>query len=304
MFNCFQKSENETLYIIVPYFNFIGFESRRQLFVQFISEFQIQKEIKILVVEMDGPTPLPPLKVWKHIHVPMTNYLWVKENLINIGSVHLPDSWKYIAWIDADISFLNSNWIEDTITCLQFYDMVQLFQSALNLGPNGECVKVDKGFGYMHTGSGTKYSGTDKYGHWHPGYAWACTRFCWNTMGGLIDWAVLGSGDRHVAMAMAGIVHMSYPRGIHTSYSKLLDDFQIRCENLKLGYVQGTIVHRWHGSLENRKYKERWQILTSHLYNPAKDIEFTEEGVIKFTQQGKRMERDIMKYFMNRNEDD
>ena len=106
-----------------------------------------------------------------------------------------------------------------------------------------------------------------------------------------------------MAMAMAGIVDMSYPRGIHATYKKLLDEFECRCEHLKLGYVHGTIVHKWHGSLENRKYKERWQIIVGHMYNPSKDIEFTEEGVIKFTPFGNRMEKDIMKYFLERKED-
>ena len=304
MFNCFRRNtEDETLYIIVPYFNFIGFETRRHLFIQFISEIKFKKGIKILVVEMDGPSPLPCLNVWKHVHVPMTNYIWVKENLINFGSKFLPKTWKYIAWVDADISFLNSNWIEDTLTCLQFYDMVQLFQSAINLGPNGECVKVDKGFGYMHGASGTKFTKTDKYGFWHPGYAWACTRKCWYTLGGLIDWAILGSADRHMAMAMIGLVDLSGPGTITQSYKKLLNEFQIRCEDLKLGYVHGSIVHHWHGSLENRKYKERWQILTDSKFDPTKDIQINKQGLIEFTESGKRIENEIKKYFIERMED-
>jgi hypothetical protein len=303
MFNCFSTKEDETLYIIVPYFNFIGFETRRQLFIQFISEIQFKKGIKILVVEMDGPAPLPSLKVWKHVHAPMTNYIWVKENLINFGSKFIPETWKYLSWVDADISFLNSNWVEDTITCLQFYDLVQLFQSGINLGPNGQCVKVDKGFGYMHSASGTQFTKTDKYGYWHPGYGWACTRKWWLTVGGLIDWAILGSADRHMAMAMIGLVDISAPITIHTNYKKLLDEFQIRCEDLKLGYVQGTIVHHWHGSLENRKYKERWKILTDNKFDPKTDIQVNEHGLIEYTESGKRIENEIEKYFIDRKED-
>jgi len=303
MFKCLGTTEDETLYMIVPYFNFIGFETRRHLFIQFIYEIQFKKGIKIIVVEMDGPAPLPSLKVWKHVRVPMTNYIWVKENLINFGSKLLPKNWKYLSWIDADISFLNSNWVEDTITCLQFYDLVQMFQSAINLGPNGECVKVDKGFGYMHSASGTPYTKTDKYGFWHPGYAWACTRRFWYEVGGLIDWAILGSADRHMAMAMMGLVHMSAPGGVHENYKKLLDEFQNRCEDLKLGYVHGTIVHHWHGSLENRKYKERWQILTENKFDPTKDIRVDSQGLIEFTSSGLRLEKEIKKYFTDRKED-
>lgn len=305
MFNCFKsRQEDETLYIIVPYFNFIGFETRRTLFTKFISEIHSIQGIKCVVVEMDGPCPLPHLNVWKHVNVPMTNYIWIKENLINFGSKLLPDRWKYIAWIDADISFLNPGWVEDTVTCLQFYDMVQLFQSAINLGPNGECVKVDKGFGYMHSASGTKFNKTDKYGYWHPGYAWACTRRCWYTIGGLIDWAILGSADRHMAMAMIGLVEMSAPGGVHKSYKEMLNTFQSRCEDLKLGYVHGSIVHHWHGSLKNRKYRERWDILTRNEYDPTKDVHVRDNGLIVLTTPGQRFEKEIRQYFIERSEDD
>ena len=122
-------------------------------------------------------------------------------------------------------------------------------------------------------------------------------------VGGLIDWAILGSADRHMAMAMIGLVGMSAPGVIHGNYKKLLDEFQNRCEDLKLGYVHGTIVHHWHGSLENRKYKERWQILTENKFDPKKDIQVDTNGLVQFTQCGLRIENEIMKYFTDRRED-
>jgi hypothetical protein len=227
----------------------------------------------------------------------------MKENLINIGVSKLPRSWQKIAWIDADITFLNEKWVEYTQDALDVFDVVQLFQTAIHLGPNGEPIKTDKSFGYMYRSGGKPYSKTDKYGFWHPGYAWACTRKAFDTMGGLLDWAILGSGDRHMALALIGKVEDSAPGNIHPSYQNLLIEFQNKIKKLMLGWVQGTIVHHWHGSLENRKYRERWEILTRLKYNPELDIGYTLSGLVQLTKVGNRFIKEIHNYFQERCED-
>jgi hypothetical protein len=208
-----------------------------------------------------------------------------------------------MAWIDADIKFLNRRWIQATIEELQDADMVQMWRSAINLGPEGEVIKTDKSFAYMSVGSGTAWSPTDKYGFWHPGYAWACTRQAYQKMDGLIDWAILGSGDRHMAMALAGMAVQSAPQNIHANYKTLLKLHEKKVRTFKVSWVDGTIVHFWHGSLENRRYKERWEILTRNNFNPMEDVEFTEEGLIRLTADGRRLEKQLDDYFIGRKED-
>ncbi len=231
------------------------------------------------------------------------DHIWLKENLINIASKSLPENWKYIGWIDADIAFLNDNWVQDTIAELQTFDIVQMFHTCVNLGPHGESIKIDKSFGYMHERSGTPYSKTDKYGFWHPGYAWACTKKAWEQMHGLIDWAILGSGDRHMALAWIGHVDWSSPGNVHPNYMMMLKEYQNLCKNLKVGYVDGTILHFWHGRFEDRKYKERWLILTKHQFDPLKDIKMSSTGLVQLTESGKRMDRELKEYFVGRRED-
>jgi hypothetical protein len=294
----------DLLYIILPYFNFCGFMRRKQLFVEFVNRIQNTSGIRIIVAECSGPTPLGKLPgVWKHIKVETDHSLWIKESMINIAVSDLPQNWKYVAWVDADISFLNQNWVGDTIQALDAADIVQMFHSVVNLGPNGEHVKTDKSFGYMACGSGKPYLKNDKYGFWHPGYAWACTRKAFETMGGLVDWAILGSGDRHMAMALIGKVSDSYPGNIHENYKKLLLDYEKQVNKLSLSWVSGTIVHYWHGSLENRKYRERWDILTKNSFDPLKDIGITKKGLLQLSGEGKRLVEPIANYFLERCED-
>jgi hypothetical protein len=296
--DCFKQ---EPLYIILPYFNFCGFKRRRELFIEFVNRY---KHLKLVVVEAEGPAPLPRrMPVYKHIRLTSGTRVWLKENLINMGVRNLPKNWKYMAWIDADIQFLNENWAADTIDELQTADVVQLWQNAVNLGPKGETLKIDKSFAYMFIGSGTKWTPSDKYGFWHTGYAWACTREAFQNMGGLIDWAILGSGDRHMAMALAGLGEHSAPGNIHENYKVLLKLYESRVRKLKTAWVNGTIIHYWHGSFADRRYRERWDILTKNRFDPFDDIGYTDSGLVQLSPKGKRFEKFLDEYFTGRRED-
>ena len=301
--NCFRKPR-EPLYVVLPYFNFCGFKRRRDLFVQFVNEIASVSGIRVVISEAEGLTPLPRgLSVWSHMTFKTPSRIWIKENLVNLAVNRLPNSWKYMSWIDADLTFLNQNWVRDTIHELQTADVVQLWRSAVNLGAQGETLQVDRSFAYMFVDSGTPWIPTDKYGFWHSGYAWACTRKAYDQMGGLIDWAILGSGDRHMAMALAGLADKSCPGNIHPNYKVLLADFQKKMKNFKTSYVDGTIVHHWHGAFANRRYKERWDILTKNQFDPFVDIGMEADGTVRLTKDGKRFEALLEEYFIGRKED-
>lgn len=295
---CFPRQD--PLYVILPYFNFCGFKKRRELFIEFVHRYQ---GLKLVVVEALGPAELGSLSVWKHIKFSSDSKVWLKENLINMGVATLPRDWKYMAWIDADIEFLNKNWVRDTIHQLQTADVVQLWRSAVNLGPEGETIKVDKSFGYMFVGSGTKWTPTDKYGFWHSGYAWACTRRAYDVTGGLIDWAILGSGDRHMAMCLAGLGMESAPGNIHENYKILLKLYESRVKKFKVSWVDGTIIHYWHGAFADRRYRERWDILTKNNFDPFEDIGFMSNGLVQLSTRGRRFEKFLEEYFVGRKED-
>jgi hypothetical protein len=291
------------LYVVLPYFNFCGFKRRRELFVKFVDWLKWRCGIRVVVSEALGPCPLPHMPVWSHLRFPTQNRVWIKENLVNAAVNLLPADWRYVAWIDADLTFLNDNWIGDTVKALANADVVQMWQTAVNLGPNSEALKIDKSFAYMFKASGTPWVPNDKYGFWHPGYAWACTREAWAQTGGLVNWAILGSGDRHMAMAMAGRALQSAPGNIHPNYKTLLKEYQKLCEGLSLSWVPGTIIHHWHGSLENRRYRERWEILTKNNFDPLKDITISDDGHVTLTRAGLRLVGQLDEYFLGRKED-
>jgi hypothetical protein len=304
------KDDSQYLYVILPYFNFCGSKSRKRLFIEFINKYNKTPGIRICIGEakLNGKTyelPQSMSNIYIHIGVVTNDCIWIKENLINLVINKLPVNWKYVAWIDADLTFLNTNWVNDTISKLQSNDVIQLFQTCINMGPNGESFKIDKSFCYMHKTS--KYPWTQKhtYGFWHPGYAWACTKDAYNCMGKLIDYAILGAGDHHMALALIGKVRLSHPNKIHDNYKNRLIEFEERCikNKLKLDYINGSIIHHWHGRLQDRKYIERWNILVSMNYDPLSDLYITSEKYMQLTNNGKRLSKPLQCYFNDRNED-
>jgi hypothetical protein len=130
--------------------------------------------------------------------------LFHKENLINMGVANLTKlypEWKYVAWVDADIKFMNPSIIQDTIRACNRYSVVQMWAEVLDLDPTlkplrfphwkdgkaGEDVVVSS-FGYCHVnGVSEQYKYTAAGTTWHPGYAWAMRRDIWDALGGLLD---------------------------------------------------------------------------------------------------------------------
>lgn len=299
----------DPLYVIIPYFNYCGFKRRRELFLEFYDRIKNNPRIRIVICEaaetgkeFELPRDLP--HVFEHIHVHTRNQIWIKENLVNIAARRLPVHWKYMAWIDSDVHFVNESWAGEAIDRLNKYDVIQLFSTVVYLGPRDEAMKTDKSFGYMYRKSGKPYTQTYRYGFWHPGFAWACTKDAYYKMDGLIDFGILGSGDHHMALALISKVECSHPKNIHPNYRKLLREFEKNVRALRLGYINGTILHYWHGDLKLRRYKERWEILTENRYDPLLDVYRDPMGLYQLTEAGKRLEDDIRDYFAGRLEDD
>ncbi len=251
--------------------------------------------------------------------------LWLKENAINLAIAYLcqidPD-WKYVAWVDADIHFLNRNIVEETTHQLQHYDVVQMFSHVTDMGPNLEPLKTMQGFMYSYVKGGCvpplgpgyspyygRYYGHKKGTFWHPGFAWAARRSALDRIT-LFDKAILGSADHHMAMGLIGCAERSLPKGLNQSYVDSVMNWQEIAEyrlRRNVGYVPGMITHFWHGSKMNRKYVERWRILIDNQYNPNTDISRDQQGLYRLNyHHGMRsitLRDQIRQYFRARHED-
>lgn len=192
----------DQFYVIAVTSNPARYKARVRLFQKFVLEMN-QAGAKLLIVELAYGNRhyevTEPGNPWQ-LQLRASSELWHKENMINLGVRRLTEiapDWKYFAFIDADISFQAShwatereNWIMETVHQLQIHKVVQMFQTAIDLGPTGTTFAKYEGFAWAYV-EGRFTPKTLCYTSFHPGYAWALTRDAYCATGGLIETAIM-----------------------------------------------------------------------------------------------------------------
>lgn len=238
----------------------------------------------------------------RHYQFRTNSEIWQKESMINLAIQRLPHDWEYVAWVDTDIAFVRPDVFTEAWHQLQHHSVIQLFSDCVDLGPNHEVVQHHKGFCYIYHQNRRI---TRRYDFAHPGFAWAATRGAINSLHGLIE-APLGAGDHHMALSLIGRGHLSLPGGIHPNYKKMIMSWQERAEEYvkrNIGYVPGLIYHFWHGKKKDRRYIERWDILTKNGFDPDTHLKRDWQGLLELHNSPIKLRDDIREYFRQRNED-
>lgn len=245
-----------------------------------------------------------------HIGVRSDSWAWSKENLINIGISRVPEA-NYICWSDTDIFHRRATWASETVEALQHYRIVQPWSDAYDLGPHDEhlahfrswCSQFHAGQPLIPDRHGWKAYGT----YPHPGYAWASTRRVLEYPGGLFELAGMGAADHMMALALVGKADSACPKHSNPAFMKHLLLWQERMSvavRQRIGYVHGTIEHRFHGSKENRGYLSRWSMFMRHGFDPDTDLKRNTYGVIEWAGNKPELEREWDLYLRSRGEDD
>ena len=300
----------ENLHCIIVISNPCQYARRFILAKEFIKRFEDETNVILYVVELaygNQQFQITEKNNLKHLQIrtKITNVLWHKENMINLGVKYLlPKSWKAFAWIDADVEFENISWALDTLKILNgTCDIVQVFSHAIDMDANQNAMSVFSSFGFQYIKK--RPYGLPGANFWHPGFAWAMTREAYEKVGGLYQISILGSGDHNMAYCLIGKGIKSLNNLTTESYQNSVVEYEKNMHGLKLGYVPGVIRHYFHGSKKNRKYMERWQILVSNQYDPTIHVKLNDFGLLVPTEEcPKQLLDDIMQYFSERNEDE
>jgi hypothetical protein len=280
-----------------------------------------------------------------HLQLRTSHELWHKENALNILIQHArrlyPDM-KYVAWIDADIQFARPDWAQETLHQLQHFAWVQMFSHAQDLGPAAEPyggIRPSFLYSYLnerpnphdmpegwdwatigHTVSDgvgpvdCYYPEAPSRGQispWftHPGFAWAARVEALDKVAGLIDWAILGSGDYHMACALVGHVEYSLAKEMPGRYQELCYQWQALAEKhirRNVGCVSGIVNHGWHGKRAARLYDKRWKFLKVSGFNPDLDLKRDTQGLWQLEDRGDQsivLRDGLRAYARLRNED-
>lgn len=311
------------LHVIGVISNTQRFRSRYDLFWKWHRHMQ-DAGVTITLVEMalgDRPFMVTDENNPDHVQVRSDWELWHKENMINLGIQNALQRYpraEYFAWIDADVSFTRADWAVETIEQLQHYQVIQMWSQAIDLNSKQQPISTHNGFVWSWfendfqvpppVGSQGYYGQLrSKQGFWHPGYAWAATRQAIDMLGGLIDWAILGSADHHMAMALIGEVKRTIPTDkVSKRFAKKMELWEKRAtQHVKydIGYLPCTILHAWHGKKRERFYVERWKILKDNDYDPDVDLKRDAQGLWQLTDEKWKLRNGIRRYMASRNED-
>jgi hypothetical protein len=299
----------EKLNIVCVYFNFSHFEIRKKLTLDFIKRYNNCSNIDLYIVEIvynDDEYEVTDNNNKNHMQLKTNTKLWYKENLINLAIKNLlPPDWTNVAWIDSDIEFTDTMWVEKTIEKLKYNDIIQLFSSCIQLDKNNN--NTD----YISTGV-IKYNFgklvySQHYNNTHPGYAWALSRTGYDKIGKIPELFIIGSADTRMSYGMLNIdlylerTDMTFTEG----YKQYIINVYELFSKLRFDYLDCIIHHYYHGDRKNRKYFERHLLLSKYEYDPNIHIEYTSNGLIKVTDRfPKELLEEIEKYFDDRKEDD
>jgi len=315
------------LYVITCIFNQNRYASRYRLYQGFekhcIDSGAVPYTVEIALRDRHFEVTEP--KHEGHIQLRTESELWYKENGGNVALSWLPEDWEYVAFVDADFLFTRPDWANETLHMLQHYDAVQMFSNLTYLDSSFQPHNQMFGFAYLHCqgeqpseqgpvtegcGGSVVTMGTLGRRSAHRGAvggAWAFRRAAMDKLGGLLETCILGSGDWHMAFALAGRddVHPEMKFDAIPQYVKAIQDWRERARDLRgnIGYVNANAIHHWHGPLKNRGYNTRWQILTKNQFDPYLDLRRDWQGLISLTKHKPQLRDDIRRYFRERNED-
>jgi hypothetical protein len=302
----------DDLWIIASYYNSNNYATKPQNFDKFIESIE-RSELNYLVVEcVFGKQPFSLRKSPNILRVRTADVMWQKERLLNIALQNLPRRCKKIAWVDCDVLFENADWAREASARLEHSKVVQPFKEAIRL-PKGVGEYDGAGeryfsFGYVLKNNPYIVSEGKFELHGHTGFAWAARRSIFAEHG-FYDACIAGSGDHLMAHSFVGdwstqcagriFGNNQHFRRHYVDWSERIYP-SIRSE---LSYVDGALLHLWHGEVENRKYAIREKTLEKHLFNPAADLRLNEIGCWEWDHNNQELKEWAKEYFVLRRED-
>jgi len=300
------------MWIVTTYFNPSGYKIKSSNYEAFAATLT-NSGLNWIVVECafgDSLFDLVPSE--NCIQVRARDVMWQKERLINLAIRNLPGDCTKVAWLDSDILFANPDWAVQTSRLLESYAVVQPFDWAIRLPRGKRCYEGEgdrwKGFAAVYaTEPDEMLNGRfDKHGH--TGFAWAARREILEQHG-LYDACISGSGDHMMAHGFCGDWESNCIDRIFGGNVAHQEHFAAWCRRMycdvraKVGYVPGTLLHLWHGDMDNRRYVLRNQELALFEFDPASDIRLGSEGCWEWNSAKTDLHRWAVNYYYQRKED-
>lgn len=273
-------------------------ERRKRNFAEFRKQFGTNLYIAELAYGEDAwETPEGQNVV--HFRGGPGHVLWQKERLLNALIRRLPRHVTAVAWVDADILFVDPDWQARALEQLGHSPVIQLFDSVIHLNADG--FPEAQGPGLVAVAA---KGGIDAYAQRKgaAGFAWAAQRELLEQVG-LLDFMVLGGADTYMACGFAGMRPEAVFGHLTSRTRRAVEVWSDRAVALtggKCGFIAGTIEHQFHGALQTRGYLQRYDVLRRGAFDPASDIIVEESGLYAWKTSKAVFHAEVASYFERR----
>lgn len=326
---------SSALWVMTSYYNPERYQRRFNNF----KAFRRHLNAPLLVVELAKPGQHQLHKEDGDIVISLSgeDRIWQKERLLNIGIAELPPHVEYVAWVDCDVIFGEEDWPKQACARLERNDgLLQLFDHSHHLPRHIDAADVSRqtclratpiltGVAIAHAvrtssfdtneiklsqarsapDSASYHRAVDRHNCY--GMAWSARR---ETIAacGHYDRNIVGGGDAvHVFAALsrlddywslrANTEHQK--RDIHAWARRATEAGLIS----NIDSLQQDVFHLWHGNLADRNYRGRYDILSRHDFDPARDILVADNGTWRWRDPVSDLAREVGSYFGSRQED-
>ncbi|MES2464739.1 MAG: hypothetical protein V4671_29600 [Armatimonadota bacterium] len=315
----------QDLWTITCVFNPSGYRTKMENYHRFAQKFR-DSGLPLLTVQCafsGEPFILPDAP--DIVSVRSDSILWQKERLLNVALSHLPLQAKKVVWIDGDLLFSNPEWAVETSKVLDTFPAAQPFQQWCRLPENELVFRGEGETGESFTYQYRKSAAEDDVPQGFPGFAWAARRDVLEKHG-FYDACIIGGGDNMMAHALSGdtaaprvqrilgvlpekrlLRRLAHPFARPSRY--FADHYERWAAGIhadvqgNLGSVPGHLLHLWHGSMKDRRYRKRHDEMARFGYNPETDLWKNSDGAWEWSEKRADMRRWAEDYFRQRKED-
>ena len=308
------RGESRIFWAIIAYFNPVGYRLRRVNF----SRFRKDLSIPLLAVELalPGKHELGPDDVDVLISLDGSEFLWQKERLLNIAVRNLPKHVKYVAWLDADVVFLDAAWHLKAVDLLNDALVIQPYSAPCRL-QRGETPEdfqarpraTGRSLAAVYRNNIASAAGPNLSAQLltsYAGLAWVSHRDMLERHG-LYDAMICGGADRAMAYAALGrfedtidFARMNPAQAEH--YRRWAEPFYETMQG-RMDFLEGGLLHLWHGVPEDRRYYQRYIPFAEHAFDPEKDLIAGPQGHWILRPGCQELDRYLRSCFENRRED-
>jgi hypothetical protein len=307
-----QYSHTNDLWIVSCFYNSNSYVTKPKNYNTFIEKIEAAN-LNYLIVECAfGNQPFTLTASKKVVQVRAPDIMWQKERLLNIAIEKLPAKCKKVAWIDCDVLFENPDWAMETAAQLKYHKFVQPFKEAIRLPKNAEYYNGDGdrylSFGYVIKNNPYILTEGKFELHGHTGFAWA-SHTSLIKKHGLYDACIAGTADHVMAHAFAGDWNTNCVKRVFGDNTAFYEHYKSWSAKIyeqaksKISYVDGALLHLWHGDIKNREYSSREKMLIKHMFNPVSDIKLNAQKCWGWNHDNVELINWAKEYFVLRKED-